>query len=132
MCKGFVNLEGAIITDDSKSGKGNVFKVVVPNRTYYLNVDDPKDFAEWCEAFEFVAGPSPHCPTHTRPAWLGCANICAPTPPHRLTGVPVGGRTEDGDDKDDSANGGAIVEVRNASGARPHLVRGLRPPPAPP
>ena len=57
VCKGFVNLEGAIITDDSKSGKGNVFKVVVPNRTYYLNVDDPKDFAEWCEAFEFVAGP---------------------------------------------------------------------------
>ena len=55
-CRGFINLEGASIADDSKASKGNVFKLVVPNRTYYLNVDDIKDFQDWCEAFEFVAG----------------------------------------------------------------------------
>lgn len=33
-----------------------MFRLTVPNRVYMLSVDDPKEFADWCEAFEFVAG----------------------------------------------------------------------------
>jgi hypothetical protein len=60
-----VNLDGAALADDTRAVKPYTFRLTVPGRTYWLCVDDRKDFQDWCEAFEFVAGTaSTHAPTH--------------------------------------------------------------------